>query len=138
VAGELREFEQHLKGCGECRREFELLMRHSTLLQALRPAETVEPVPGFHARVLDRIETQRRTSFWYPFLQPSLMRQLAYSGIVTLLLLGAYIFTESSERSGRVSAPEAEIVAVDQAAEMGQDRSQDRDTILVTLATYED
>lgn len=137
LAGEQREFEQHLEACGECRREFELLRRHSALLRGLRPVETVEPVPGFYARLQDRIEAQRRSSIWYSFLQPSLVRQLAYSGVVALMLLGAYILTESSERPVPL-APEAEIVATDQSAEMGRDRSRDRDTILVTLATYED
>lgn len=127
--------EQHLRGCSACRDELSGMRDQTSLLRTLHAPDLPEPAPGFYARVLERIEARRTVSFWSAFLDPVFGRRLLATSLALMVLLGGYLaFTETS------AAPPATAVAViavqDHPPGLGQDRQRDRDTMLVTLATY--
>src|SRR3954468_21573871 len=67
------------------------------LLAELKAPEDVGPAPGFYARVMDRIESQRSNSIWSVFLEPIFGRRLALVSGLLMLLLGAALFVPSTE-----------------------------------------
>jgi len=113
----------------------------------LKSPEEVSPAPGFYARVMDKIETQRSNSIWSAFLEPIFGRRLALASGVLMLLLGAALFVPGSEvddelsAQGRVSVTvnenePAPVLAYDTAAMDGRD--QDKNAVLVNLVTYQE
>ena len=140
------EFEQAVQASGEATRrmlgEFE---RHARLIrQALIPAEGAEPAPGFYARVLDRIASQRTSSFWAPLLEPLFFRRLVAASALLIVLLGVAIITGPTEVDALAAIPEvrADWVMAQESEPvdlgMGGDQEQSRDHILVNLATYQE
>jgi len=135
-----QEFHAHLAVCQECAGELGLLEAQASQLRMLRPAESVEPRPGFYARVRERIEAQERASIWSVFLEPRFGRRLAVASGVLALLLGGYLV--SSELADpeiavaptvAVGSPAAGPIAV---AEDTPQQQQQRDAVLVDLASY--
>jgi hypothetical protein len=110
----------------------------SRLLHVLAPPRAVDPPAGFYARVLERIDSQRRPSFWDAFLEPAFGRRLLATSLTLICLLGGYLaFTEAATEASR-GTPEAAVMAVEHPAGMGSNVDQDRETVLVSLATYRD
>jgi hypothetical protein len=136
--GKLPEVDAHLGGCGECREEMAAFERQAELIRTLRAPEDVAPRGGFYARVMDRIEQQRRSSsIWSVFLEPAFGKRLVYASATLLVLLGTYLY--STEPMAPPDArPEVILAEQDQASEIGRDTERDREAILVNLATYED
>lgn len=129
----------HLSGCEACRRELEAMKGQAATIRSLRPVNDAEPFPGFYARLMDRIETERRPSFWGEFLEPGFARRIVYASLVFLVLFGGYLV--STERAVPVMASAPETIMADSAqptSEIGIDQQQDRDRILVTLTTYQE
>lgn len=129
----------HLAGCDSCRRELDALRAQAALFQSLRPATGTEPRPGFYARLMDRIEAQRRPSFWGAFLEPGFSRRIVFASLVFLVLFGGYL--ASSEQAMPAMASGPEVIMADTAqpvSEIGSDPQQDRDAILATLTTYQE
>lgn len=129
------EVERHLRACEACRAEVGGMREQAPLLRALHAPEEVDPAPGFYARVLERIEEQRSSSIWSAFLDPVFGRRLVATSLAMVVLLGSYLlFTEAN------GAPPANATAIMAVQEhppgLGQDRQRDRDTMLITLATY--
>lgn len=137
-----RNFMDHLGACDTCRRELAELEAQSALLRALKTVEEIEPRAGFYARVIDRVERERQSSFWSVFLEPAFGRRLAVASAVLAVLMGFYLV--SSEPAGAHFAsrmPEGPVVILpgeDQPGQpiLGAEREQDRGTILVDLASY--
>ncbi len=130
------EFEEHLRTCEQCRDELSWMQEQSRMLRVLAPARTMDPPAGFYARVLERIEAREIPSFWSVFLEPAFGRRIMATSLTLACLLGGCLaFMETRETAIR---PNAEtIMAVEgHPPGLGQDRQRDRDTILVTLATY--
>lgn len=98
-------------------------------------------MPGFYARVRERIEDQGRVSVWSIFLQPSFGRRLAIASATLALLLGTYLI---STEPGNPSVASAPAVATDtvnvSASETGAAgdslQQQRRDAVLVDLASF--
>ena len=117
------------------------MQEQSLLLQALRPEADAEPAPGFYARVLDRIESQRIPSVWELLLDPAFGRRLAYASLTVLLLLGTLIVTGGDR--GVVSSahdhysPESIFAAQPVSQYIGDDPQHDREVVFVNLATYQ-
>jgi predicted anti-sigma-YlaC factor YlaD len=135
-----REIEEHLSRCEQCRQAVDEMRSQSEMLKLLSPVES-EPAPGFYARVLERIETQRIPSVWELFLEPVFGRRLAYGSLALLLVLGT-LMVVGGERSAVSPAyayysPEAILAEESVAQYFGDDVDHDRDVILVNLATYE-
>lgn len=133
---ESQDFHAHLAACPSCAEEIRILTDHSRLLQASRHSEPFEIRPGFYARVIDRIQQQRRPdSFWSVFLEPTFGKRLAYACTALVLLLGSYLV--KSEPSDQVTPPSV-IVSQEQTSPNldGAVQSKDRDAVLVSLASY--
>ncbi|MDX2151709.1 MAG: hypothetical protein SFV54_13305 [Bryobacteraceae bacterium] len=137
-----REFKAHMASCMECRREVELMREQSLLLQTLRAPADAEPRAGFYGRVMDRIESQKSTSFWSEFLEPAFGRRLMVSTALLLVLLGGYLLTTGPNEAVFVTEPEAVFAADDRPvvvmAEDQQDQEQNRERVLVRLASYQE
>ena len=65
----------------------------------LPPRDGLGPSPGFHARVLDRIERERRPPFWDLFLRPAVMRRSAVAACAWLLVLFSAALYQSSAQA---------------------------------------
>lgn len=130
------EFEQHLRVCDECRGELSWMQEQSRMLRGLASEEVYDPAPGFYARVLERIEARQSTSIWNVFLEPAFGRRIVATSLALACLLGGYLaFTEAENTQPVANA--ATIMAVEEHPPgLGADRQRDRDTMLVTLATY--
>jgi predicted anti-sigma-YlaC factor YlaD len=135
-------FHAHLVACEECASELRLLETQANMLRSLRSVEGVVPIPGFYARVMERVEDQGKASIWSIFLQPSFGRRLAIASATLVVLLGTYLVTTEpgdqslasipSVATDIVSMPAPEANAVD--ASLQQQRQ--RNAVLVDLASF--
>jgi predicted anti-sigma-YlaC factor YlaD len=130
------EFEEHLRACEECREELSWMQEQSRMLRVLQSARQMDPAPGFYARLIERIEARQVPSIWSVFLQPAFGRRIMATSLALGCLLGGYLaFTETEPLSPAANAES--IIAVEgHPPGLGLDRQRDRDTMLVTLATY--
>lgn len=127
----------HLGGCASCRESVAAMTAQHDLFRALRPAEPVEPAPGFYARVINRVETQVRPSVWSLFGDSLFARRLTYASMTFFVLLGTF-FVSSAEDPVVVNAPEAIIAGDEMYQTVGNNLERDRSTVLVQLATYDE
>jgi anti-sigma factor RsiW len=129
------EVARHLSGCEACRDEVRGMREQNRVLRSLRAEEAPEAAPGFYARVLERMDAQGSASMWSAFLDPIFDRRVIAASLALAAVLGGFLaFSEAS-----IAAPtssEAIIEMQDRSPGLGQDRQRDRDTMLVTLATY--
>src|SRR5436305_2718733 len=104
----------HLASCSECRGEVEAMEAQVPILRSLRPTAGAEPAPGFYARVMERIESQRPLSIWNVFLEPAFGPRLALASALLAVIMG--IFLVSGEPMTRPApmpiAPESVASAV--------------------------
>ena len=135
--GSVPEVEDHLRVCESCREEAASMQEQARLLHVLAPSRAMDPPVGFYARVLDRIETERRPSFWDAFLEPSFGRRLLATSVMVICLLGGYVALTEAANEGPATTPEAVMVA-EHPAGLGSNPDRDRETVLVSLATYRD
>lgn len=125
-----REFTAHLGSCHECRTEVKEMRELSGALVALRSTEEIAPLAGFSARVSQRVEQQGPRSFASMFwLDPVFGKRVAFASVMTLAVLGSYLFTRETEYSTGPSNPE--VIMAQHAP------TQDPDVMLATLASYE-
>lgn len=140
------EFQAHLGECAECADELRLFEAQSQLLRWLRSDADVEPRAGFYARVVERIQAQP-ASIWSVFLERRFGFRLAVASAALVALLATYLVT--SEAYGpEFSAPpavaltdsprarEASTEASTEVSEDGPRQQQQRDAVLVDLASY--
>lgn len=126
----------HIGDCAECRSATQAFEEQSNLLRVLRADESVEPAPGFYARVMDRIEAQAAGSLWSLFMEPMFARKLVFASL-TLLVLFSTAAVTVDQRPGMHSALPYELVAgsnsdVDAAASPADDRAE----VFSNLASY--
>jgi len=125
--------ELHLAACVECRREVEGNRTIAQWMRTLRCDHEMAPAPGFYNRVLERIEARRKTSVWTALLDPAFAWRLAAGSLVVLLLIGSVVLMHEAE----TPEPAVTIMAVQEhPPDLGMDPDRDRQTVLVTLATY--
>jgi anti-sigma factor RsiW len=142
--GNLERVTAHLASCSECRAEVEEMEAQVPIFRSLRPPAGPEPSPGFYARVLERIDTQRPFSIWTAFLEPAFGPRLAVACAVLAVIMG--IFVVSGEPMTR---PEPMLIAPDSVASAVADRDdpapvftgagdeqQVRNAVFVSLASY--
>jgi len=93
----------HLKQCVECTDEVEAMRLQNDMLRAwsFDTADApqhidIEPRPGFYARVLDRIDSQRPTSIWTLFTESLFGRRLATASLALVLVTAASIVGQES------------------------------------------
>jgi hypothetical protein len=131
-------FLAHLEVCQTCESEVSQIEEQARLFHSLRAPEPVDPPQGFYARVLDRIESQRNNSIWGVFLEPVFFRRLAYSTAVLTLLLGVFLFTSPKEGAIATTMPEQILVEEAPPAAELVDLEQDRNTVFVQLASFQE
>jgi len=134
------DFLAHLEGCKACASELELLEIQAELLRSLRAEKGIEPRAGFYARVMDRIEREgQQTSIWSILLQPRVGRRLAVATATLALLLAGYLISTEPGDQTAYSAPSAvvtEVPASDAALTQDVLHQQQRDAVLVNLASF--
>jgi hypothetical protein len=131
------------------------MREQAALLRELRAPETsLEPRPGFYARVLERIEAEGPGSIWSLFFDSTFGRRLALASLALAALLVATLvsserfFTDSADfaqsaqpftelrgqvvAGGVVPGEDQPGVVVTGAA----DSAPDDDSVLVNLVTY--
>ncbi len=136
-AGGVREIEDHLASCKQCRSAVDEMRRQSELLKILCPPAEMEPAPGFYARVIDRIESQKTPSVWNALLEPALAKRIAYASLTLLVLMGTLAVSVDREEDMLASSPEIIMSEEPVMPPFGVDQQRDRDVVLVNLATYE-
>jgi anti-sigma factor RsiW len=129
------EFAAHLEACRECRGQVERMREQALALRLLRAERESDPAPGFYARVLARIEAQRRPSLWSLLLEPAFGRRLMYASLTLVVFLGTYLIATESGEPVTASTPAEQYLAEEHPA-VGANPQQDRDLVLVRLATY--
>lgn len=129
------DFQAHIKACPECRVEVKRMTDQAAMVRLLRAEEELDPAPGFYARVMARVEAQNRASFWSPLLDPMLGRRLMYASLSMVVLLGTYLFS-TEVRDTVPATTAAERYLVERHPSVGANPQQDRDIVLVRLATY--
>lgn len=128
-------FVSHLEACPECREVVERMSEQAQWVRFLRPAEEVRPAPGFYARVMSRVESRTRPSVWALLLDPAFGRRLMYASMTLVVLLGTYLITTEAYQAP-VATTTAERYLAEKQPAVGDNPQQDRDVVLVRLATY--
>jgi hypothetical protein len=123
------------------------------LLRTLRCPPDVAPRPGFYAKVMDRIESQQKSSIWSVFLEPVFSKRLAFASAALIVLMAVALFNAAPQDEVGILAlddGEAPVVFMDEnqaAPVLGVDAlraapvalmnaDQSRDIVLVDLVSY--
>lgn len=141
-------FEQRLAASDEeTRRMVAMFQQQAEMIrQVYSPIDDVAPAPGFYSRVMDRIQSQRSTSIWAVFLEPQFFRRLAFASAALFILLSLTMVTTTNESGEALWASESspamgapmDAMAGQEPAQLGASQEQDRNVILVNLATYQE
>ncbi|MBL8179709.1 MAG: hypothetical protein JNK48_33835 [Bryobacterales bacterium] len=131
-------FLAHLTQCTECRDLASLFQSQSAVIRTLRPAEELEPLPGFYARVMDRIDNQKSNSIWSVFLEPLFARRLMYASAVLTVIMGIFLFTSPKDEMLASTMPEQILAEEMPPPTRLVDLEQDRNTVFVQLTTYQE
>ena len=124
-----RDFEAHLEICAECRREVNSMLEMSDLFDSLRTPEELAAAPGFYARVVAEVSKGQASSFWSLFsLDAAFGRRVVFASLLTMAVLGSFLISRETGYSTGPVSPETVLAEHD---------STNRDTMLVTLTTYE-
>ena len=130
-------FYAHLESCPPCREELEHIQTHARMLQALRASQELDPPAGFYARVMERIVIERVASIWSALLEPAFVRRVVFASVVFLVLLTSYMVGTEPGESLAASSPEVIMASEPHSHELsGESPEQDREAVLLTLATY--
>jgi predicted anti-sigma-YlaC factor YlaD len=130
----------HVKVCGECRTELEVMRSQARLLRQMRAA--AEPRPGFYARVMERIEVEGPASIWNVFSESPFGRRIAVASLALALLSGVFLYTSDAPPPQSASTPTVQFISgqlpdEDQSQQvLASPGAPDRDAVLVNLVTY--
>jgi len=128
--------EAHLSSCSSCRFEVQEMERISELMSALKSEQEMVPPAGFSARVWGAIEAQRPAAFWTALFYPAFFRRTAFACLMLLALLGSYLVTRETQYTFGAPGPETAIAIEHNYPGPADNPAQDRDMMLVTLASY--
>ena len=135
-------FESHVTVCRQCHDLAVQMQSHSALLQCLSAPSELEPPPGFYARVMRRVESEARPSFWSLLLDPIFGRRLVYASASLVILMGVFLLatepvqhTLASTPVHALAQPSVQQPAPEQSATF-EKVQQGRDSLLVNLATF--
>jgi anti-sigma factor RsiW len=129
-----RDIEAHLSICEPCRQELAGMQEISRLFGAMSPEESLEPAPGFYARVMQEVGGRKAVPAFASLFTADLAfaRRLVFASLLMLAALGSYLVTREAEYP---SGPSPDLV-------MAQQGSQSEDApahaaMLATMTTYE-
>ena len=128
----LRAIQQDPRAQSEVRQMREL----SDLMTSLR-GEELAPPPYFYAKLAASIEKrQAARSAWNPFsFQSTFGRRVAYASLLTLTFVGSYLVARDDSSKQFVASPEAILASHDTSVDHSP--ADDRDSMMVTLASYQ-
>jgi len=148
----LKDTQEHLAQCSDCRAEVESMQEQAALLHELRVPEgfAADPRPGFYARVMERIEAEGPISIWNLFIESAFGRRIAVASLALALLVGVYLVTSERSAEDPVTAQEAQQVTSGQMIVAGEDapareirqvdqsqtEQSSEDAVLANLVTY--
>ncbi len=116
------------------------LSESEQLRRLLGPPPSVDPSPGFYARVLQCIEERAKDSIWAVFIYSPFRKRLVFASMALAILLGTAVVSEESA-DGHLAE---EQLAIQQDAAFHNhmpvigSQSEQRDAVLVNFATYEE
>jgi len=131
-------FLRHIEECSECREAVETMDAQAELIRVLKAPPELDPSPGFYARVMERIESQKANSIWSVFLEPLFARRVVYASAVLTLLLGVFLFTSPKQEVMAGSMPEQILSEEVPPPAQLVDLEQDRNVVFVQFATYQE
>lgn len=129
-------FYRHLDVCEECRAEVAAMSELSTAVHVFKvePELVPEVSQAFYSRVADRINQKQQQEAWGLFsLGELFFRRVAFASLMLLAALGSYLVTRETSYTGENAT--AIIAQHDTSPETHQE-GQERDYMLVTLASY--
>lgn len=127
----------HLGACRQCREELEGFKEQALLLRALRAPGLLQPAPGFYARVWQRIEERQGSSPWRVLLDTRFAWRLALGSLAALAAMAVVLAVNETRLPVPLEPSVESVIAVeDHPPDLGVDPARDRETVLVTLATY--
>ena len=135
--------ESHLAGCQNCAMELREMRLHSGVMKTLRVNDAPEPPAGFYARVLQRVESQARPSFWNLLLDPVFGQRLVYGTGALFLLMASFLLATTGGQPELAQTP-VQMMAQPAAAPVvmqtgfGDDMQRDREYFLATMASFSD
>ncbi len=140
---ELAELEARLERDGDSAAELSQFEANRRLFDAIRvdASELASPAPGFYARVNQLIESEKEVPFWEVFLQPFMVRRLAFAALMWMLVLGsAVVFTDQTTRA---NTELADLILSEQPpanyqVRMGVDIEQNRASMLAEMMAPRD
>jgi hypothetical protein len=136
--GRLAEFRAHMGTCDSCRADVEAMEAQAHALRVLGAAEEIEPSAGFYALVMESIEARRSASIRYAILDPALGRRLIYASLLTVIVLGSYLVYMEQGPDFEASSPVTIMAAEPDHGRLGADPQRDRETVLLTLTSYQE
>jgi|YNPMSStandDraft_1061717.scaffolds.fasta_scaffold01172_13 anti-sigma factor RsiW len=135
----LERVRRHLERCESCRQEAEQMRQQAELLRSLRAEEELAPLPGFYARVLARVEAQRRLPVLAAFLDPGFGRRLIFASLAAAIGFGSYLIYAERKPALELAGPVGFLAAQASPGEqVGGDPERDRQTMLLAVASYQE
>lgn len=137
---DLTEFEARLERDPASAAEIERFAETCVLFDAIRvdASEMAAPAPGFYGRVNRLIESEKATPFLEVFLQPFMLRRLAFAALMWMFMLGsATIFIDDTTRA---NTELADLILSQQPpanyqVRMGADIDRNRASMLAVMMT---
>lgn len=127
---------EHLASCQECASELASMSSQAALLRTLRASTSVEPAPGFYARVLQRIEDRAKYSVWGAFIESAFCKRLAFASLALAIGLGSYVVAAELQ-DGHLGGERIVAQQFSGGAMVTGDRTERRDAVLVDFADYQ-
>ncbi len=131
----IREVDSHLESCAHCAQEVAALREQSRLVQQLRV--DAEPMPGFYARVLLRIEERAAKSIWAVFVYTPFGKRLAYASLALALVFSGYVIGMEAQDGHMMAAFDGPAVTSPADTPVHGDATDRREAVLVNFAAYE-
>jgi len=131
-----RDIEAHLDHCESCREEVAGMQEVSQLFRVMIPEETLEPAPGFYARVMQEVGGRQAAvpSFASMFgLDLAYGKRLVFASLLVLAVLGSYLVSREAEFP---TGPSPEMVIAQQESPANQ-AAPAHEAMLATMTSYE-
>jgi anti-sigma factor RsiW len=136
--GAFADFHSHMEGCEGCRQEVQAMETQAGLLRLLAASEEIEPLAGFYGRAMQAIEARRSASVWFAFLDPDFGRRLMFASLAIVFVLSSYLVLSEQGASFAEYSPVSFMAADPGSHHVGADPQQDRETVLLSLASYQE
>jgi len=128
--------DEHLAVCPECSAEIGVMRDQAMAIRSLRAPEEIEPLPGFYARVMQRIEAGYARSVWTIFADSPFGTRLAYASLTVAIILGSYVVS-AERRDGHLGTETIVAQDVHYDPPVTGDLAHQRDAVLENIAIHQ-